>query len=320
MQQTLRHFLTGLSIGAANVIPGVSGGTIALLMGVYGRLLGAIGHLTGEPLRQVRARRWRQAWAAADGPFLATLGAGMVVSIFTFARLFEWLLRTREVETMAFFFGLILLSILYVGQGVRHWRADRLIALLAGAAVAAGVALLAPASENPDPVYVFICGVIAVASMILPGLSGSFVLLMMGNYALVLGAVGHLHWPVLIPMTLGCVVGLLGFSRLLDWVLKRWRDLTLALMTGFVLGSLAVIWPWKHKATVDITRADGGVKTVVTGFDWYLPDVSISTALALALMALGALSVWLLETRVGRMDDRRNGSASGSGSEGSPHG
>jgi putative membrane protein len=173
--------------------------------------------------------------------------------------------------------------------------------LLAGTAVAAGVALMAPATENPDPVYVFVCGVIAVASMILPGLSGSFVLLMLGNYALVLGAVGHLHWPVLIPMTLGCAVGLLGFSRLLDWVLQRWRDVTLALMTGFVLGSLAVIWPWKHKATADIARPDGGVKTVVTGFDWYLPDASAATAVALALMALGALTVWLLETRVGRM-------------------
>lgn len=318
MQQTLRHFLTGLSIGAANVIPGVSGGTIALLMGVYGRLLGAIGHLTDEPLRQVRARRWRQAWAAADGPFLTVLGAGMVVSIFTFARVFEWLLRTHEIETMAFFFGLILLSIFYVGQGVRHWRAGRLIALLAGASVAAGVALLAPASENPDPVYVFVCGIIAVASMILPGLSGSFVLLMMGNYALVLGAVGHLYWPVLVPMTLGCAVGLLGFARLLDWVLKRWRDLTLALMTGFVLGSLAIIWPWKHKTTAEITRADGSVKTVVTGFDWYLPDGSVSTAIALAVMALGVLSVWLLETRVGRMDDRHSGGARGP--EGSPQG
>lgn len=300
MQPTLRHFLTGLCIGAANVIPGVSGGTIALLTGVYGRLLAAVGHLTDAPLRLARARRWREAWTAADGSFLAVLGAGLVVSIFTFARLFEWLLRTHEVETMAFFFGLILLSIFYVGQGVKHWRADRLIALLAGAAVAAGVALMAPASENPDPVYVFVCGVIAVASMILPGLSGSFVLLIMGNYALVLGAVGHLHWPVLIPMTLGCAVGLLGFSRLLDWVLQRWRDLTLALMTGFVLGSLAVIWPWKHKATADIARPDGSVKTVVTGFDWYLPDASGATATAAALMALGALTVWLLEARVGR--------------------
>ncbi|MGA1318372.1 MAG: DUF368 domain-containing protein [Rubrivivax sp.] len=316
MQPTLRHFLTGLCIGAANVIPGVSGGTIALLTGVYGRLLAAVGHLTGAPLRLARARRWREAWTAADGSFLTVLGAGLIVSIFTFARLFEWLLRTHEVETMAFFFGLILLSIFYVGQGVAHWRADRLIALLVGAAVAAGVALMAPASENPDPVYVFVCGVIAVASMILPGLSGSFVLLMMGNYALVLGAVGHLHWPVLIPMTLGCAVGLLGFSRLLDWVLKRWRDLTLALMTGFVLGSLAVIWPWKHKATADIARADGSVKTVVTGFDWYLPDGQISTVIALALMGLGALTVWLLETRVGRMDAGQTAaSPSGTGGE-----
>lgn len=296
MNASLRLFLTGAAIGAANVVPGVSGGTIALLAGVYGRLLSAIGRLAGEPRRLLLKGQWRQAWQAADGAFLAALGAGVVGGIFTLAKVLEWLLRTHEVATMAYFFGLILLSTLYVGRSVQRWGASAWIALLLGTALAAGIALLVPASENPDPVYVFFCGVVAIVSMILPGLSGSFVLLLMGNYPLVLGAVGRLEFGVLIPMALGCAVGLLAFARLLDWVLARWRDLTLALMTGFVLGSLAVIWPWKHKQTLDITRTDGSVKTVVTGFDWVLPDASIATGLALGLMALGALTIWALET------------------------
>jgi putative membrane protein len=302
MQASLRLFLTGVAIGAANVVPGVSGGTIALLAGVYGRLLGAIGRLGGEPRRLALKGRWREAWQAADGAFLAALGAGVVGGIFTLAKLLEWLLRSQETPTMAFFFGLILLSTLYVGRSVQRWGAASVAMLAVGTAVAAGIALLAPASENPDPFYVFACGVVAIVSMILPGLSGSFVLLLMGNYPLVLGAVGRLEFGILIPMALGCAVGLLAFARLLDWVLARWRDLTLALMTGFVLGSLAVIWPWKHKQTLDITRADGSVKTVVTGFDWFVPQPDSATWTALALMALGALTIWALESwaRLGR--------------------
>jgi putative membrane protein len=296
MKPSLRLFFTGMAIGAANVVPGVSGGTIALLAGVYGRLIGAIGHLTGRPLGLLWRGRWQWAWRAADGAFLASLGAGIATGIFTLAKVLEWLLRAHEVSTLAFFFGLILLSTLYVARGVGRWRRGTWGALVLGTAVAGGVALAVPASENPDPVYVFACGVVAVVSMILPGLSGSFVLLLMGNYALVLGAVGRLELGVLVPMALGCAVGLLAFARLLDWVLARWRDLTLALMTGFVLGSLAVIWPWKHKQTVDIARPDGSVKTVVTGLDWLWPPGGSATWLALGLMGLGALTIWALET------------------------
>ena len=295
MHPSLSLFLTGVAIGAANVVPGVSGGTIALLAGVYGRLLGALGRLAGEPRRLLMHGRWGPAWRAADGTFLAALGAGVAAGVFSLAKALEWLLRAHETATMAFFFGLILLSTLYVGRGVGRWRPDTLTALGLGAAVASGIALLAPAGENTDPLYVFACGVAAVVSMILPGLSGSFVLLLMGNYALVLGAVGRLELGILVPMGLGCAVGLLAFARLLDLVLARWRDLTLALMTGFVVGSLAVIWPWKHKQTLDIGRADGSVKTVVTGFDWFLPGADAATWVALGLMALGACTIWALE-------------------------
>lgn len=296
MKHPLRLFLTGLAIGAANVIPGVSGGTIALLTGVYERLLAAIGKIGGEPLRMLRAGQFERAWRAVDGPFVALLGVGVVVGIVSLARLLERLLRTHEIETMAFFFGLILLSIFYVGQRVRTWGPGPVLALVAGAAIAGGIALLAPASEDAAAWYVFVCGVVAICSMILPGLSGSFVLIMMGNYALVIGAVSRLDLGVLVPMALGCAVGLLAFARLLNWIFARWHDLTIALMTGFVLGSLATIWPWKHKATLDIARADGSIKTVVTGFDWYLPAWDATTVWALGLMAAGAIVIWAMET------------------------
>ncbi len=302
MTSSLRLFLTGIAIGAANVIPGVSGGTIALLTGVYERLLAAIGRIGREPLRLARSGQFERAWRALDGPFLFAVGAGVLAGIFTLARLLKWLLGQYEIPTMAFFFGLILLSIFYVGIRVRRWGPGAVVALVIGAAVAAGIALLAPAGENASAWYVFVCGVVAISSMILPGLSGSFVLIMMGNYALVLGAVSTLDLGILLPMALGCVVGLLVFAKLLAWVFARWHDLTIALMTGFVLGSLAVIWPWKHKQEMLIPRGDGTTKAVVTGFDWYLPDAGSATWIAVALMVAGAVVIWAMETFAGQDD------------------
>ena len=156
---------------------------------------------------------------------------------------------------MAFFFGLILLSVLYVARGVERWSASAVASLLAGTAVAVGIALLAPATENANVGYVFLCGVVAISSMILPGLSGSFVLIIMGNYALVLGAISSFSLGVLVPLGLGCAFGLVAFSHLLAWVFKRVPDQTLALMTGFVLGSLVVIWPWKEALVDTVPRS-----------------------------------------------------------------
>ncbi|MEZ5649495.1 MAG: DUF368 domain-containing protein [Burkholderiaceae bacterium] len=296
----LRLFLTGLAIGAANVIPGVSGGTIALLTGVYERLLGAIGRIGREPLRLLRAGHLERAWRTLDGPFLFAIGAGVAVGIVTLAKLLERLLKTHEIETMAFFFGLILVSIYYVGRRVGRWGPGTTIMLVLGAAIAAGIALLAPASEDASAWYVFLCGVVAICSMILPGLSGSFVLIMMGNYSLVLGAVSRLEFAILLPMVLGCAIGLLVFAKLLNWVFARWHDLTIALMTGFVLGSLAVIWPWKHKHTLEIARSDGSVKTVTTGYDWFGPPWGSTTLVAVGLMITGGLVIWAMERFAGR--------------------
>jgi len=298
-------FLKGLAMGAANVIPGVSGGTIALITGIYTRLIDAIRRFDVTAARRLLAGDIAGVWTHVDGRWLVTVLAGIAVSIVTLARLFEFLLERHERWTMAFFFGLILLSVLYVARDVRRWYASTVASLVVGTAIAVGIAFLAPATENPNAGYVFLCGVLAISSMILPGLSGSFVLIIMGNYALVLGAISSFSLGILVPLALGCAFGLVVFSHALSWVFRRAPDQTLALMTGFVLGSLVVIWPWKESLVQLVDRGAGEApKEVVTGYRWFLPDVTSSdTLVAIILMLAGIASIWLMERLAGRADD-----------------
>lgn len=295
MKSDLMTFLVGLGMGAANVIPGVSGGTIALITGIYERLIDAIKAWGLHSLKTLTNQGIRAFWSEVDGRFMVFLLAGVVFSIITLARVFEYLLEHHERYTLAFFFGLILLSIYYVGKRVSNWNTSVIGALAAGVIVAVGLALLAPASENSSFLYVFICGAVAISSMILPGLSGSFVLIIMGNYSLVLGAINNFSIDVLVPFALGCGFGIIAFSHILSWVFKRFSSQTLALMTGFVLGSLVVIWPWKQTLTQTVERVGKPSKEVVTGYDWYFPaSFGSETMVCLALMLLGGLSiVWM---------------------------
>ena len=300
MKSDISTFLNGLAMGAANVIPGVSGGTIALITGIYERLINAIKRCDPKALKLVLKGQFNDAWNYIDGRFLFALMAGVAISIVSLARLFEYLLEHHERLTMAFFFGLILLSIVYVAQRVTAWTPTVWLALLIGSAVAIGIAFLAPATENPAFFYVFLCGVAAISSMILPGLSGSFVLIIMGNYALVLGAINNFDLGIIIPLALGCGFGLIAFSHILSWVFKHYANHTLAIMTGFVIGSLVVIWPWKETLTDTVLREGKPPKEVVTGYAWQMPELANSqTWLAVGLMVLGALSIVVMERVAG---------------------
>lgn len=289
-------FLKGLAMGAANVIPGVSGGTIALITGIYERLINAIKSFDLSAARLLLTGQWRAFWTLTDSTFLLALFAGIGVSIISLARLLEYLLESHETLTMAFFFGLILVSIYFVGKTVRQWSPSVYAMLLIGIVVAAGIAFLAPASENASFLYVFLCGIVAICSMILPGLSGSFVLIIMGNYALILAAIGSADLGILIPLGLGCVFGMIAFSHLLAWIFKHHHDQTIALMTGFIAGSLLIIWPWKNTLTELIAREDKPAKEVVTGYEWYLPILTDSnTLLALGIALAGGLALVIME-------------------------
>lgn len=301
MKTDVATFLNGLAMGAANVIPGVSGGTIALITGIYERLINAIKRCDLNAIKMVLTGQIKQVWEYVDGRFLFLLLSGVAISIVTLARLFEYLLEHHERLTMAFFFGLILLSIVYVAQRISAWTPSVWLSLVVGSVVAVGIALLAPASENPAFLYVFVCGVAAISSMILPGLSGSFVLIIMGNYSLVLSAINTANFGILLPLALGCGFGLIAFSHLLSWVFKHYENQTLAVMTGFVIGSLVVIWPWKETLTEQVIREGKPPKEVVTGYEWLAPNMaSTDTWIAVGLMVLGAVSIVLMERTASR--------------------
>jgi putative membrane protein len=287
MRSDLTLFIKGLAMGAANVIPGVSGGTVALVAGVYQQLIDALRSFDLDTVQLVRARRWQEAARRIDLRFLVALGAGVAVSLVSLAKLLSWLLVRYPVETWAFFFGLILGSVWFVGVTVKRWNAGPVLAFLVGLAVAGGIALLPPAAPNAHPVYLVLCGVAAIVSMILPGLSGSYVMLLMGNYKLVLDAIGEARVLVLAWVGLGAVAGLLAFSRLISYLFRRHRDLTLALLTGFILGSLLIIWPWKDT---------GANIEDVSEYAWRRPDLALAaTWWQLGLVVLGGAAVWVLE-------------------------
>ncbi len=288
-------------MGAANVIPGVSGGTIALITGIYERLINAIKSFDLHALKLLMSRQWRAFWTVTDSTFLLALFAGIGFSIISLARLLEYLLEKHETLTMAFFFGLIFISIFSVGKTVKHWSATAWLMLAIGIAVAAGIAFLAPASENSSFFYVFLCGIVAMCSMILPGLSGSFVLIIMGNYALILAAIGRADVGILLPLALGCVFGMIAFSHILSWIFKNYHDQTIAMMTGFIAGSLLIIWPWKSTLTESIAREGKPAKEVVTGYDWFFPSLTDpGTLLALLLAFGGALALYVMEKLASR--------------------
>ena len=251
---TIKEFilltLKGLGMGAANVVPGVSGGTVAFITGIYQRLVGAINNCDVNALRMLFTARFKDLWRYIDGNFLLAVMAGVVIATFSLAKLMLVLLEGYAVQTWAFFFGLIVASSVLILRDIKGWKPGDAIFIAVGVALGVGVCLLSPV-ESPDGLwYIFICGAAAVCAMILPGLSGSFVLLVMGKYAYVMEAVsgvlkldGH-SILVLGVFALGGVCGLLAFAKLLHALLARWNRQTIVLLAGFVLGSLVKVWPW----------------------------------------------------------------------------
>ncbi|MDF1753084.1 MAG: DUF368 domain-containing protein [Verrucomicrobiales bacterium] len=301
MKEFIPVFLKGAAMGAANVIPGVSGGTVAFVTGIYERLITAIKSCDVTAIKLLLSGSVTAFTKRIDFGFLLSLGLGVIFSIITLARVLEYFFTHQPVLVYAFFFGLILASIYFVGKRVEKWGGVAIAALAVGALIAVAVALLSPASQNASPVYLVLCGVVAMASMIIPGLSGSFVLLLMGNYALIMiDSVNKLSsgdmsaMKILIPVGIGAVVGLLALSHLLAWVFKKYHDVAVALLTGFVAGSLLVIWPWKEEEIATFEKG-GEIKEKVIGYEWLLPELSTTTFIAVGLIIVGILTVWVME-------------------------
>ncbi len=237
--------LKGFGMGAANVVPGVSGGTIALLTGIYSDIVGALNAVTEkETWKSLLHGRFREFWRLIKGDFLVALLVGVLLSVFSLAKLVTWCLTYYPILTWAFFFGLILASAVVMVRGIKDFRGADLIPSVIGLALGFVICTMSPTKTTDDIWFIFLCGAISICAMILPGISGSFILLVMGKYHYIMQAITDLNWPVIIVFGVGCVVGILAFAKLLHWLLARWERPTMLVLLGFVFGSLVRVWPW----------------------------------------------------------------------------
>ena len=259
MKQVKTHltvFFKGIAMGAADVVPGVSGGTIAFITGIYETLLDSVNGINLGLLKILKKEGIAAAWKSFNGNFLVALFAGIGISLLGLAQAIEWLLENEPIKLWAFFFGLVLASIIYIGRQLEKWSFGVFLCLLIGTAAAYTVTILPPFGNSEEPWYLFICGMIAICAMILPGISGSFILLLLGAYQPVIEALSERNFTLLAVVGSGCVVGLLLFSRLLKWLFVKYKNLTIAVLTGFLIGSLNKIWPWKKVEQVFVKHAE----------------------------------------------------------------
>ena len=250
MIRTTKEYLSlslkGMAMGAADIIPGVSGGTIAFISGIYEELIETINNVNFEAIKKLKKNGIKSFWTHINANFLIALLTGIAISIMSLAKVITHLLETHSQLLWGFFFGLIIASVYIVGKQVNKWDINNIISLIIGSSIAFYITILNP-MQNPDALwFVFLSGSIAICAMILPGISGSFILLLLGSYEFILVAIKDFKLDVITIFGVGCITGLLAFSKLLNWLFKKYHDITIALLTGFLIGSLNKIWPWKE--------------------------------------------------------------------------
>lgn len=298
--------LKGFAMGAANVIPGVSGGTIALLTGIFNELIEALNSLLSvSSWKLLLQGKVKEFWKDIHGTFLLWLGVGVIVSVFSLAKLMEYVLAYHPIQTWAFFFGLIVVSGVYMLYDIKGWKVADGLWLVFGIFLGAVICLLSPTQTTDAKWFIMICGAIAICTMILPGISGSFILVLFGKYEYVMGAISELNWPVLIMFGIGCVVGIAAFSKFLHRLIAHYERPTLITLIGFTLGSLVKVWPWSDKVSVMTAQlmregqtaeeAGIGVEALVDIGADLSSIINPQTFSAIAWMAIGALLVVALE-------------------------
>ena len=277
--------LKGFGMGAANVVPGVSGGTIALLTGIYSDIVGALNAVTEkETWKSLLHWRFREFWRLINGDFLVALLVGVLLSVFSLAKLVTWCLTYYPILTWAFFFGLILASAVVMVRGIKDFRGADLIPAVIGLALGLVICTMSPTKTTDNIWFIFLCGAISICAMILPGISGSFILLVMGKYHYIMQAITDLNWPVIIMFGVGCVVGILAFAKLLHWLLARWERQTMLVLLGFVFGSLVRVWPWYDSEAVEAAQL---LRTgSVSPLDLQIPGAVIWCAVGIAAVVL----------------------------------
>jgi putative membrane protein len=302
MKMHIFTFLKGMAMGIAEIIPGVSGGTIAFITGIYERLLDAIKSVNLSLIKTLRDDGIAGFWKAIDGNFLLALFGGMVVSIILFAKLITGLMDTNKELLWAFFFGLIVASAIFIGKQIKKWNTSTGSLLLLGLAIAYYITVAVPAQGSDALWLVFLAGTIAISAMILPGISGSFILLLMGMYQIILPTVSEFietrsmdSFVIVAVFAAGCLIGLLTFANIFSWTFKKYREQTLAILTGFMIGSLNKVWPWRN---VVETRINSHGEEVPFRDLSVLPTNYIGEPMVIGVIALaiiGAIIVFALD-------------------------
>lgn len=303
--------LKGCAMGMADVVPGVSGGTIAFISGIYEELIGSIRSVDTGALRLLVRLRLGAFWRHINGSFLAAVLLGVGISIFSLARLMTYLLAHHPIEIWSFFFGLIVASALLVARSVGRWNLRTAVSLVVGAALAWWITVASPAQTPDTWWFVMLSGAVAICAMILPGISGAFILLLLGKYQYILGAVGDLNIPVLALFGTGAVVGIISFSHLLSWLLKHWHDCTVAVLMGFMIGSLNKVWPWKETVRTYLDN-HGMLQPLVERNVWpgrfeAATGASSELGMALLLGLIGFLLIYAVELIGSMVQKKRKG-------------
>ncbi|MHA7830482.1 MAG: polyprenyl-phosphate transporter [Flagellimonas sp.] len=286
--------LKGMAMGAADVVPGVSGGTIAFISGIYEELITSINNIDLSLISILKKDGIKAVWQKVNGNFLLALFLGIFISVLSLAKFLSWLLENEPILLWSFFFGLVVASIFFVGKEISKWTLGTVLILIFGSALAFFITEL-PANDNVDSLpYLFISGALAICAMILPGISGAFILVLLGSYKTILDAVHERDIKIILTVGVGAVFGLLSFARLLKWMFNHYKNITLALLTGFILGSLNKIWPWKKV----LETKTFGEKSIVVDDMNVLPGAfegDSKLMLAILLAILGFSLIFILE-------------------------
>jgi putative membrane protein len=313
MQRGFKDYLVitfkGIAMGAADVIPGVSGGTIAFISGIYEELIKSIDNIGLGVFKIWKKSGFKAAWTSINGNFLITLFSGIAISILSLAKLIKWLLLNEAILLWSFFFGLVLSSIIFIAKQIEQWNVKTILAILLTTILSYFITLAEPFASPESSMYLLFCGFIAIIAMILPGVSGAFILLILGAYQTAIDTINNLVEGLVkgnfelfkdafinfILLAVGALIGLKVFSKILNWMFENKKNITLAILTGFMIGSLNKIWPWKKTLTWRMNSHDEKVPFLEKSISPFSFEGNNQILIAVILMILGFLTIFILE-------------------------
>jgi putative membrane protein len=265
MIRHLRVFFCGILMGIADAIPGISGGTIALLLGIYEELIGSISNFNINLFRNLKKKGIKYCWNKINGNFLLSLITGVLLSLVSFVKIFSILIEKYPLFIWSFFLGLILATLFVINRNIKKWDISNFILIFIFAFLTILPSIINPSiSENINLFYILICGIIASSAMILPGISGSLILVILGVYTLIINALNNLEYNIILVFLIGCLIGIINFSKIIKWLFNNYRDYTFSIMLGLVIGSIYTVWPWRKSFTDQVTNEYIFLSVIIT--------------------------------------------------------